>query len=159
MGALKVEGTNKPLSSSSSSQSSQQEHADSTGSRTLGLSNLQLFRNRTPMTESDEACLSLVHPLPYRPAYRVNLPYMLESSFPVLMYSVGELVNFGSLMLQSLNHSPTKLSPKNITSLVEAIALGYHSVSYHNFSHAFSLSLVLSSLQSYVTSAFRRSQN
>lgn len=72
----------------------------------------------------------------------VSADQFIDSSFPVLMYTVEELVGFSALMLRDNEYAENKFSQKTLCNLSKAIALGYNKVSYHNFSHAFALTQV-----------------
>jgi hypothetical protein len=60
----------------------------------------------------------------------------MQPSFPVLSFKVKDLINFACLMLQS--NSFARGLPR-LFGLFSAIAQNYNCVSYHNFSHAFTL--------------------
>jgi len=62
------------------------------------------------------------------------------------MYTIEELVRFSVMLLEDNGFAANRFSQKTISSLCEAIAMGYNRVSYHNFSHAFALSQVQISL-------------
>ncbi len=73
---------------------------------------------------------------------KVTLESLNDIDFPILNYTGEELAYFSAKMLLNNDFAQKTFDPDTISSLIEKIALKYNIVSYHNFSHPFSLSIV-----------------
>ncbi len=69
----------------------------------------------------------------------VTLKELTQPNFSVLSYSIQDLINFSTEILYSNSYAKLIFSKKQTEELVTAIATSYNKLSYHNFSHAFSL--------------------
>lgn len=66
-----------------------------------------------------------------------------DINFPILHSPLKKLINLSSSMIQEVKLAPNVLTSNQITTLITKVALSYNIVSYHNFSHAFSLMQVV----------------
>jgi hypothetical protein len=57
------------------------------------------------------------------------------------MYTLKELCSFGVMILQTSPFA-CNFTEETLRRLLETLALRYNDIAYHNWSHAFSLSLV-----------------
>jgi hypothetical protein len=57
------------------------------------------------------------------------------------MYTLKELCSFGVMILQTSPFA-CNFTEETLQRLLETLALRYNDIAYHNWSHAFSLSLV-----------------
>ena len=69
----------------------------------------------------------------------VTLKELTELNFSVLSYSIQDLINFSTEILYSNSYAKSIFTRQQTEELVTAIATCYNKISYHNFSHAFSL--------------------
>lgn len=110
----------------------------------LEMSNLQLFFWRSQaLRDTYPSAFELIRLAPHADPSEVTLQHLLLPSFPVLSFRVRELVGFAGLLLKDNSFAQ---GFSGIQQLFGMIAQNYNSVSYHNFSHAFNLMLVLSLL-------------
>lgn len=108
------------------------------------MTNLDLFKsNSRAKAQNYPSAFALIKNLTHSPAKNVTLDHLSQTNFPVLMYKIKDLVSFGVTLLRTSEFGETCLSEASLTMLLKKIALRYNGVAYHNFSHAFSLSLVL----------------
>ena len=84
--------------------------------------------------------------------HNVTVEDLTRNEFPVLKYSIQSLVEFSKTMLETSQFCRINFPGKIVRKIVNLIADNYHSVAYHNFSHAFSLMLVSLSLSSSTSS-------
>lgn len=76
----------------------------------------------------------------------VSLYHMQQSNFPVLQYKLKELVNLAVKLLKTSSFVKNKMSDKFLHKLVGILAKNYKAVAFHNFSHAFTLTMVFNIL-------------
>lgn len=85
----------------------------------------------------------------------ITLDDLKDFRFPVLAYKTRDLAIFAEMILKENEYFINEVKDsKTLGKLVTEISLHYNIVSYHNFSHAFSLSLVSFFLTSDVVSMF-----
>jgi len=72
----------------------------------------------------------------------VSLHHMQQRHFPVLQYKVKDLVNFAVKLIKTSSFAKTKISDQSLHKMVAVLAKSYNPVAYHNFSHAFTLTMV-----------------
>lgn len=125
------------------------EEVPATSSNRLNLTNIQLFKLSTKQQSQDyPSAFALIRDLPFTPAKKVTLHHLEQINFPVLMYTVKELVEFSTSILLTSEYAAINFSESTLQKLMETVALRYNDIAYHNFSHAFSLTLVITDLYS-----------
>jgi hypothetical protein len=95
------------------------------------------------------SCLKLIKTHP--PKMFISLEDLNKVNFPVISYSINDLVNFSRLILDSSPERRMIAKSFNTTRLIQLLAENYNVTAYHNFTHAFSLLLVPSILYSSCT--------
>lgn len=90
------------------------------------------------------SCLRLIKTHP--PKMFISLEDLNKVNFPVISYSINDLVNFSRLILDSSPERRIIAKSFNTTRLIQLLAENYNVTAYHNFTHAFSLLLVTSIL-------------
>ena len=74
----------------------------------------------------------------------ITLGDLQDFRFPVLAFKTRELASFATMILKENNYFRQQFNDeKFLQKLVTEISINYNIVSYHNFSHGFSLSLVI----------------
>ena len=125
----------------------------------LELTNFELFKaNTKAQADTYPSAFALIKNLPHSAAKNVTLHHLSQTNFPVLMYKIKDLVSFGVTLLRTSEFGSNYFSQSSLTLLLKKIALRYNGVAYHNFSHAFSLALVLLPLFSSTISAWLKNQ-
>lgn len=79
---------------------------------------------------------------------------LLQTDFPVLSYSLHNLAEFAIMILKESQYCNNQEKQLMTKILVHLIASNYNIISYHNFSHAFSLMQVISVSLSSTTNVF-----
>lgn len=93
------------------------------------------------------SCLRLIKT--HTPKMFISLEDLNKVNFPVISYSINDLVNFSRLILDSSSERRIIAKSFNTTRLIQLLAENYNVTAYHNFTHAFSLLLVLFCLFSF----------
>jgi hypothetical protein len=107
------------------------------------MTNLQLFLWKSQkMQDNYPSAFQLIRIAPKIDPPELTLQQLMSPAFPVLSYKVRELVDISCLRLQG-NSFASRVEP--LHDLFTVIAQHYSSVSYHHFSHAFTLMLVKNS--------------
>ena len=67
----------------------------------------------------------------------------LNGDFKVLSHTTDELIEYATMMLTSTSYCSTIFTPRVTKKMVAMIEKNYNKISYHNFAHAFYLTLVI----------------
>lgn len=87
------------------------------------------------------SCLRLIKT--EQPKLFVSIKDLNAIDFPVLSYTISELIHFSRLILESSPERKLIAKSFNLNKLISTLAENYNTTAYHNFTHAFSLLLVL----------------
>ena len=117
----------------------------------LTLSTIDLYHwklDHMPPACNLPSTLALLNHTPRNNAKSVTALELTQKGFPVLDYSIKELVEFSVKILQTSQFGRLNFSEKLLRRTVNLVAGHYHSIAYHNFSHGFSVMMVKPTLGS-----------
>lgn len=137
--------TNTPLSKTQSTLFSKPEK------HTKETTDLKKFKEKYNINDENPpiSCLRLIKT--HTPKMFISLDDLNKVNFPVVSYSISDLINFSRLILDSSPERRIIAKSFNTTKLIQLLAENYNVVAYHNFTHAFSLLLVLPIRHSFST--------
>ena len=104
---------------------------------------LKSFKEKFNINENNQSisCLKLI--TTSSPKLFINLKELNMIDFPVLSYTLSELCDFSKMIFESNNERKLIGKSFNLNKLIHLIAENYLVTAYHNFTHAFSLLLVI----------------